>query len=1339
MRFISLLCVFLVSQAFAADKPKTICRIDSCANAATYYQALNDSIYFVKAFFNGQVIFTGQIYRPDTNLLYDPSYLQNEYRKYILHGYCQFYALNGKPTEKAYYNFGSKKDYTLFFNGLIQTKGTLTPKKQIQEFYKNGHLHSKNIFKGETIKSVYYGGPRPYRSSNQYYLFSPFIKKYAPLNANGFIARKDVYFRFSKKIRHSYNYGDSGRLISVNTKDKNGVQINYQSFTSSGNNDSLFSESNTSYKFGKNKRIIQYKSIENQIGYSQNIHEFTFDTIQHIIYYRANEENYTIKHHSNFISIHENNHSKYAEYDEVDYLHKDSSIEIKCYKNKSLKFTRTFFKTEAPIPLKNFLRFKPEKWIHSLLPFDYIGDYNFYCNRYPNSEYYYSNDEKTDFLYIDSSYSNNKLETVYINAYDSIVRYNYVNNIAVLNYNSKAFRVAKDLQQCGTGLKNLKQDWVIPPQYDQVQIFLYDTNSLYICTKGEYTSIFNWKGELLFPSIKGIGIPYERNSYWDDRIIHLPDSFTKKQNLKSNVTIKIINKDENKYELRSINNTLIKKFNCPFSTFNIGDGVLLFRLTDSLGKQGICDLDRIIVPQIYSYVESLGDYHFIAHHFSDSISIFNPEGKICHSFKNVEIMRLYDRVLMVIDQFKHPRLFNYYTCQYLETTKDYEIVSKYDYWYSIKKGNKYGRVDFTLKTLIPPIYSSINNYYGHWICKNKDTFDIYKTDGQLISTLVCDSFYTNKSRSKSYAYDNDATVFKKDNKFGLINAFGKIILPAEFTDIAYAYLYESHEIYIGFKNDSLYFYKSDENHQLKTFFPFPFNSYVFYNSLCFYENHNGLLNANGKIIIEDIEHFSNNANIYSLTPINKNGKFIGSINRLGQWRFKSNDYQLAEENNNGQFLVLDNNRRAGLVSCSGRTIVKPEYQYISHNSKYNLLWFNCIHISSLENDPNTYNGIWKIKNLNTNEILTDTLYYPQTFEEGFLICQNTYKHWGIIDSTAKVCVPLKYKSYSFLLNGQYAFFLNDSVLDIFNKNALKLKSLKLKKIKLFNHNSYIGFNKSTSYILDSNFNFIDSSKVFFTNHKTLYKKLDYNNEQLSLLSDISTHISPKFDEAYGYNNFDVVKEFNFPFAILNFIKTISEYNAPNIKENIYGNAYVFPSPKYNDYNSYYQPYNKYDYDFRINYNSIGDISIFSDNINKHIYTPRKFNFSDIDDKIFYLQNYSNHTLSIGFQWNYPHQDEDLDYLNIYFDSLLGPLKFNLYDLVEDKKGFSDHVYASLKKLDNPLIPCFPNSDYLEKFSNTFMIEKEKLILLIDSNYKIELEIKNVLPYFDSFWQSRFRQ
>lgn len=262
--------------------------------------------------------------------------------------------------------------------------------------------------------------------------------------------------------------------------------------------------------------------------------------------------------------------------------------------------------------------------------------------------------------------------------------------------------------------------------------------------------------------------------------------------------------------------------------------------------------------------------------------------------------------------------------------------------------------------------------------------------------------------------------------------------------------------------------------------------------------------------------------------------------------------------------------------------------------------------------------------------------------------------------------------------------------------------------------------------------------MFFTNHKTLYKKLDYN-EQLSLLSDIRTLVSPNFDDAYGYNNFDVVKEFNFPFAILNFIKTISEYNAPNFKENIYGNAYVFPNPKYNDYNSYYQPYNKYDYDFRINYNSIGDISIFSDNATKHIYTPRKFKFSDIDDKIFYLQNYSNHTLSIGFQWNYPHQDEDLDYLNIYFDSLLGPLKFNLYDLVEDKKGFSDHVYASLKKLDNPLIPCFPNSDYLEKFSNTFMIEKEKLILLIDSNYKIELEIKNVLPYFDSFWQSRFRQ
>ena len=77
MRFISLLCVFLVSQAFAANKPKTICVIDSCANAATYYHALNNNIYSVKAFFNGQVIFDGQIYRPDTNSLYEMTNTDN--------------------------------------------------------------------------------------------------------------------------------------------------------------------------------------------------------------------------------------------------------------------------------------------------------------------------------------------------------------------------------------------------------------------------------------------------------------------------------------------------------------------------------------------------------------------------------------------------------------------------------------------------------------------------------------------------------------------------------------------------------------------------------------------------------------------------------------------------------------------------------------------------------------------------------------------------------------------------------------------------------------------------------------------------------------------------------------------------------------------------------------------------------------------------------------------------------------------------------------------------------------------------------------------------------------
>lgn len=198
----------------------------------------------------------------------------------------------------------------------------------------------------------------------------------------------------------------------------------------------------------------------------------------------------------------------------------------------------------------------------------------------------------------------------------------------------------------------------------------------------------------------------------------------------------------------------------------------------------------------------------------------------------------------------------------------------------VRKNNKWGFVSKLGEEVIPVKYDRANAFSeGLTMVGQKNTYYIIDENGEIITTLTFDL--------DEFGYFNNGKItVEKDKKVGVIDKYGKIIIPIEYNNI---------------------FELSDNSYRVEK------------------DNKAGIINQNGKTIIsieyDEIDDFSQN-----LTIVTKDGK-KGIINKQGEIIIPIEYDEIDSFSKN--LTIVTKDEKKGLINTQGKIILPIEYQEIS--------------------------------------------------------------------------------------------------------------------------------------------------------------------------------------------------------------------------------------------------------------------------------------------------------------------------------------------------------------------------------------------------------------------------
>lgn len=220
------------------------------------------------------------------------------------------------------------------------------------------------------------------------------------------------------------------------------------------------------------------------------------------------------------------------------------------------------------------------------------------------------------------------------------------------------------------------------------------------------------------------------------------------------------------------------------------------------GKWGFINtLNEVVIPLIYSEV----DYHH-----KDSLLFVSKNGKwaIFDHLGKQKTDFIYDEIYGTrnnFDYFNEKYLFNGILLtrrksQYRYLNRNLDIVADFGYYFNaepiseygfalVKKGNYYGIIDSTGKTIIPFEYSLIKHppkpyqgFYNEFYIKKGGKYGILNERAEPITDISYDSFERDYCKITD---DSTQVVFitRKRDLYGIININGEIILPIKYDEV----------------------------------------------------------------------------------------------------------------------------------------------------------------------------------------------------------------------------------------------------------------------------------------------------------------------------------------------------------------------------------------------------------------------------------------------------------------------------------------------------------------------------------------------------------------------------
>lgn len=273
----------------------------------------------------------------------------------------------------------------------------------------------------------------------------------------------------------------------------------------------------------------------------------------------------------------------------------------------------------------------------------------------------------------------------------------------------------------------------------------------------------------------------------------------------------------------------------------------------------------------------------------------------------------------------------------------------------VRKNNKWGFVSKLGEEVIPVKYDRANAFSeGLTMVGQKNTYYIIDENGEIITTLTFDL--------DEFGYFNNGKItVEKDKKVGVIDKYGKIIIPIEYNNI---------------------FELSDNSYRVEK------------------DNKAGIINQNGKTIIpieyDEIDDFSQN-----LTIVTKDGK-KGIINKQGKIiiPIKLNyDYMFFFSED---LIKIQKDNKRGIINKQGKIIIPIEYDEIDSFSK---------NLTIVTKDE-------KKGFINTQ----GKIILPIKYQEISMLSENLAKiqkdgKWGFINEQGKIVIPIEFDQAENFIRG----------------------------------------------------------------------------------------------------------------------------------------------------------------------------------------------------------------------------------------------------------------------------------------------------------------------------------
>ena len=709
-------------------------------------------------------------------------------------------------------------------------------------------------------------------------------------------------------------------------------------------------------------------------------------------------------------------------------------------------------------------------------------------------------------------------------------------------FDSATLHIAKDNINCLYGLKNIRNDWVLTPQYNYLVENYQDLRYFKIEHNGKLGMIRKDGKYLIQPIYDEIKTIQRTGPYVQQGVFAFNDYFVLR-----------LNKQEGLFCAQT------QKLSIPFSTHHYTLDKHYLIVKDSNGLCGLADSNQIVLnPQfnilfefnsfclertfVYS-MEKLEPYaydldtnvfgllhangeiltkpnysKFIKSSFTEFESFWAIKRITANKNTQIDLIDSKGKVLLSRNDPNEQVFFNYYnqleSNAYLAILpcKDSEIVvNARGEILDVGKSNS-----FKLLKDLEQIATS------GFIYKNNGLYGLKDGFGKVIIAAAYEQLlpFVGQKNKAEYQF----FIAKKGNKFGVLNRKNKTIYDFKYQEI----FADKYDLYL-IENKHLKIVNLGSLNEVKNTLGFGNNLAIFCKDIFDEEGHCGLVDKDYEVVLMP-EYFIKklNASTWFFSNQNKRGKvhvdqsihidYSDTFKEIGDFKY---GYTYAITNNDKAVLIDENFRIIGDTNYRALTDIDPLHEVFWVKSQLSLPPDSAEEEDYDDLSGEFESGNWGLKNLKGDLIFDTVIDHPSVFLNGRSIVASNGMY-GVISHLGQTVIPLIYDSLFYADTGLFILY-RDGKFGLADWNGRALGKMEYTDCSVF-LGPYAVFKKDSNLVLVDRKGqvVLDFSKKETLNHVQL--------DSLIVFEDVFLSSPHGYGELSGYRFENIYEVFDSIYA-----------------------------------------------------------------------------------------------------------------------------------------------------------------------------------------------------------------